>query len=387
MSQKISGRSDAVLQRMLLSRIKNLGPVNSEHLILEFGSLQALFDTDEALLVQQGGMHAEQVRQMHCRSLRDECLRERDEAQSEGIQILTPESAGYPDGLLDLADPPQVLYVQGDLRSQEKCLGIVGTRSPSYGGGQVVRRFAEVFAQQGVCVVSGMARGIDTQAHEGVLAEEGVTWAVLGSGLLDIYPKENKQLANEILERGVLISEFSLHEGPKSFHFPQRNRLISGLSSGVLVVEAPQKSGALITVNHALEQGRDVFVIPASVDLIQAKGSNQLLKEGAICVTEPEDILQHFAWDLVDEDENHVKSVYFSFPEAETILHVLSEAGPQTIDILSREIKLDISDCLTRLCEMEVKGVIQRLAGAKYGLTNKHNRLTSLFDGNGGTRL
>jgi len=218
--------------------------------------------------------------------------KELEKAQKENIEIIDFFSPFYPPLLKEIDCPPLVIYVKGEKQCLSKrCFAIVGTRLASLYGKMISEKIAFSLASLGLVIVSGLARGIDAYAHKGAL-KGGLTVAVLGSGLLNIYPKENLTLAEKIAEKGALISEFPLDEPPFKKNFPQRNRIISGLSEGVLVTEAPQRSGALITARFALEQNREVFALPGEAFSPLSKGTHLLIKEGAKLVDSLEDILE-----------------------------------------------------------------------------------------------
>lgn len=213
--------------------------------------------------------------------------------QKNKCELIAFSDARYPKLLKEIANPPMLLFVQGEvalLNSHQ--LAMVGSRNPSITGRELANRFASQLTQSGLTITSGLALGIDTASHQGALQGQGKTIAVLGTGLNHIYPSSNKKLADEIKERGALITEFSPETPPKANHFPLRNRLISGLSLGVLVVEAAIRSGSLITARHAVEQGRDVFAFPGSVHNSLAKGCHHLIKQGAKLVESIKDILE-----------------------------------------------------------------------------------------------
>ena len=214
--------------------------------------------------------------------------------QDRNVKIIRIIDEGYPSLLKEISDPPPILYVKGDFPELSHAMAIVGTRQASPYGLQVTEMLATEFAQAGVPVISGGALGIDQKAHEVTLYNRGKTVAVLGSGLARIYPKRNVTLFKKISETGALVSEFSPSCEPFKFNFPRRNRLISGLSRGVVIVEAPQKSGALITADFALEQGKDVFTVPGSIFSKQSKGCHDLLRQGAKPVFSIQDILDEY---------------------------------------------------------------------------------------------
>jgi len=210
------------------------------------------------------------------------------------IGVVTIAESDYPESLKQISDPPPVLYFKGSILSGGFNFAIVGSRRASYYGISVAEKFAQQLAALGIVIVSGMARGIDTASHKGALKAKGATLAVLGSGLLNIYPPENKLLAEKIAKSGAVISEFPLNTPPLRENFPRRNRIVSGLSRGVLVVEAAERSGALITADLALDQGRDVFAVPGEVDSPTSLGANYLIKQGAKLVNSIEDILEEY---------------------------------------------------------------------------------------------
>ena len=215
-------------------------------------------------------------------------------AASEGVTILAHGGPGYPAALAGLHDPPLVLYARGSLEERDLLgVGIVGSRQATPYGIRQAGRFGGELAEVGVTVVSGLARGIDTEAHQGALrAKGGRTLAVLGSGLAAIYPPENRGLSRRIAERGALLSEFPLRSAPAPENFPRRNRIISGLSLGLLVIEAGEKSGALITADWAMEQGREVFALPGSVESPMSRGTHLLIRQGAKLAETAADVLE-----------------------------------------------------------------------------------------------
>jgi DNA processing protein len=221
---------------------------------------------------------------------RDEGAREIERAEKAGIRIVPFDHPEFPAPLATLHDPPLVLSMRGTW-NDALAIGIVGSRESTTYGIRQAGRFAQEFAGMGITVVSGLARGIDTAAHKAAL-KKGRTIAVLGSGLLKIYPPENKKLADEIAEKGVLMSEFGVTVGPEPTNFPRRNRIVSGLSLGVLIIEAGEKSGALITADWAMEQSREVFALPGSVESPMSRGCHGLIKQGAKLVEAPIDVLE-----------------------------------------------------------------------------------------------
>jgi DNA processing protein len=216
-----------------------------------------------------------------------------EELINKGIHTIIPEEDGYPPLLRELTDAPPLLYYKGNLSHSKESIAIVGARRATPYGRAAAEAISKELAQNGIIVVSGLARGIDTAAHKGAISGNGITWAVLGCGFNFMYPPENQKLAEEIIEKnGALVSEFMPKMAPEPQLFPMRNRLISGMSRGVVVVEAALKSGALITVDFALEQGREVFAVPGPIFSEQSKGSNNLIRQGAKLIESIQDILQ-----------------------------------------------------------------------------------------------
>jgi len=214
-------------------------------------------------------------------------------ARENKVKTLGIADKDYPTNLRYIYDPPATVYLKGNIVPEDNiAIAIVGSRRATHYGLKNAKSLAFELAVRGITIVSGLARGVDSAAHRGALEAKGRTIAVLGSGLNVIYPKENERLAEEIAQNGAVISEFPLDAGPQRYHFPRRNRVISGLSLGVVVVEAAQKSGALITANCALEQGREVFALPGKIDSFTSRGTHDLIKQGAKLVESIEDIIE-----------------------------------------------------------------------------------------------
>ena len=219
--------------------------------------------------------------------------------EKNAISILTIQNKNYPEWLKQTFEPPLILYVKGDIEFDgETSLGMVGARRPSFYGIETARRFSSELSKYGLTIVSGLARGIDTCSHEGALASGGKTVAVLGSGLLNPYPRENRRLFDKIVEQGgSVVSELPLRSLPLGYHFPLRNRIINGLVRGVCVVEAAENSGSLITANYALEEGREIYSVPGMVRSLTSQGTLKLIQEGAKLVRKAEDILEdYYPW-------------------------------------------------------------------------------------------
>ena len=287
--------------------------------------------------------------------------------QRDGIEVCCVEDDEYPELLRNTADPPYLFYYRGDLHIlNEFCLAVVGSRvATSYGRTQAFR-FGRELAGQGVVVVSGMARGIDTEAHRGALEAGGKTAAVLGSGIDVIYPRENRKLYQQIVDNGIVISEFAPGTKPESGNFPARNRTISGLSRGVLVVEAKQRSGALITADFALEQGRDVFAIPGPINSQNSMGTNNLIKQGACLVNSLDDILHEYGMDVAVNPAS--QQGVLAFPADSDEAAVLEALAHDTVhfDRLVQLSRLGVGKLSAALLKLEFEGIIRAIPGNYY---------------------
>ncbi len=277
-----------------LSRIEGLGPIKIKQLLEIYKTPKIIWKLSKEELIKAKGIGeiiANQILDERYRKDLEQYIKYMEKYHIGMITILDED---YPRKLRNIYDAPVVLYYKGNrkLLSCNKVIAIVGCRNCSKYGENISTKFAHELAKEGICIISGMAKGIDSAAHIGALKEKGKTIAVLGSGLDRIYPSENLKLYNEILEnRGVIITEYVIGTNANKMNFPARNRIISGLSDGVIVVEAKEKSGTLITVDFALEQGKDIFVIPGNITSNNSVGTNELIKQGARCVTCVEDIL------------------------------------------------------------------------------------------------
>lgn len=328
---------------MIALRLKGMGPLVFQRHLEVCGSLE-------------GVLHRQNI---FDKTLLDAVKEERREADRHGVKILSFFDEAYPSALKNIADPPLVLYMKGELDPNRAAIGIVGARKASDYGLRTARRFSRDLAAAGITVVSGMALGIDAAAHEGAL-EAGSTLAVLGSGLAEIYPSSHQSLARRIAEKGALLSEYPMREKARPQYFPIRNRLISGLSRGVLVVEAAEKSGSLITADSALEQGREVYAVPGNVDSSFSSGTNRLLRQGAKPVLDAGDILEDFG--IYAEP---VKKNFTLGPEERALFDTLS-LEPLHVDTLVEKTRLGVPQALSALFQMEMKGVVKQLPGKRF---------------------
>jgi DNA processing protein len=288
--------------------------------------------------------------------------KEISKAEEQGIEIIALGDERYPFLLKESSDPPLVLYVRGSLiESDQAAVALVGSRHPTPYGREQAKRFGQKLAAWGLTVVSGFARGIDRAGHEAALeVVYGRTIAVLGSGLDVIYPREHEALYEEIRERGALVSEFSLGTPPLAENFPKRNRIIAGLSLGVLVVEAHSRSGSLITAHLAADEGREVFALPNRVDQLGARGTHRLIKEGAALVESPDEILEALVprlWPLIQGFPGSKKETILGEEEAQ-LLSLFEKAV--TADEAARRSGKPIYQVVARLTSLELKGLIRR---------------------------
>ncbi|MFP4164640.1 MAG: DNA-processing protein DprA [Chitinispirillaceae bacterium] len=358
-----------------LNSISGLGPVRIGQLLEHFGSPEEVFRTSPDLLRKQGLIPESCLQRLKDDSLFPNACKQLEKCRKSGVQILTLDHDQYPMYLKEIFAPPPVLYVKGDLSVFKKhAFAVVGTRSPTSYGKQVARKLAGDISTE-LVIVSGLAKGIDTAAHESCLEKRGKTVAVLGCGIDRIYPRDNEELAERICSNGTLVSEFPLGAAPEAFNFPRRNRIISGLSSGVLVVEAGAKSGALITAHYALQQGREVFAVPGPINSPMSIGTFNLLKQGAVPVSSAQDIMENISGisakpllePLNETDsftpETDPAAVLSS--EEQQILNTLSEE-PIRIDELSERSGVAVSELFTLLLNLELKGFVDQICGQQF---------------------
>jgi DNA processing protein len=280
------------------------------------------------------------------------------------INIVSFLDENYPKNLLRFEDCPPILFIRGKMSEEDSlAIAIVGTRKASDYGRMVSYRLAKELSDYGITIISGLAKGIDTKAHEGAIENNGRTIAVLGCGLDIIYPPENKRLAEKIVEKGALISEFPLGTPPEKYNFPNRNRIIAGLSLGVVAVEAPIASGVLNTCEWALNYGLEVFACPGPIFKKECEGTNRLLKEGAKIVTKVEDIIEELALPLKRELKKMGIAIEVN-EEERKILELLKE--PIYIDEIGEKLNKPISEVLEILFLMEMKGLVKELPGKRY---------------------
>lgn len=351
-----------------LALIGGVGPRTLAALVQHFGSAQ---NVTKATLKELGQVHGvgPKLSTLIREGVQSDLLEQVQQHCAEhSVHILIPGDASFPRMLLELENPPLLLMIRGKFQASDALsIAIVGTRHCTSYGATMAERIAKSLARQGLTIVSGLARGIDAICHRSAIEAGGRTIAVLGSSVTDIYPPEHDVLADEVSQHGALISETHPFSKPKAGVFPQRNRIISGLSLGVIVIEAADRSGSLITAQHAGEQGRDVFAVPGAVTSRMSRGCNRLIRDGAILIQDAEDVLEHLG-PLVEgiELENGAR---VSHP-AELQLNDIEQQVLQCIDPLPTDIDavvsksgLPVSRVLSTLSVLQMKGLIKRPSG------------------------
>ncbi|MBT0666258.1 DNA-processing protein DprA [Geobacter pelophilus] len=344
-----------------LKSVPLVGNVTFRRLVAHFGSPKMVLESSAATLTASKTVSRAVAQAITSHNYRSFAEKEAAAVEKLGIKLITFQSELYPPLLLEIPDPPPYLYLKGSLEQCEPAIAIVGSRSATSYGLQAANRLATELAEQGVTVVSGMARGIDTAAHKGALAGGGKSIGVLGCGIDVVYPAENRRLFDEMAESGALVSEFPLGTGPLANNFPRRNRIISGLSVGVLVVEAAARSGSLITAQFALEQGRDVFAIPGSITSGASRGTNSLIKQGAKLVETVSDILEELP-SARGRQQIPFQPKPVLLPGEEAILSTLGE-GPAHIDEIARKAGLTVQELSVILLRLELRGIVIQLPG------------------------
>lgn len=346
--------------------VKGIGAVRLQAILNHFGDLETAWKAPMAEW-QASGL-SDRILQNLQRVRQDVDLEQLEQKyERAGIRFYTWEDVDYPRRLKEINQAPPVFFVAGDMRPEDEwAVAIVGTRRVTAYGRQVTEEVATFLAQNGITVVSGLARGIDGISHDACLRAGGRTFAVLGSGVDRIYPPEHRSLAARIVENGALISDYPLGTEPDSVNFPPRNRIISGLSIATIVVEAGETSGALITAEFAAEQGRDVFAVPGNIYAPQSKGTNRLIVQGARPLVDKQEILELLNLDKIQ----HIQSARVSLPADELETQVIKILGNETyhIDEICVHSGLPIEKVSATLALMELKGMVRQVGGMTYML-------------------
>ncbi|MDE2765615.1 MAG: DNA-processing protein DprA [Chloroflexota bacterium] len=347
------------------SRVPSVGRVRIGALEQRFGSLEAAWAASEGKL-RAAGMDNGVVSAIAQTRAEIDPEEEMSRLKAQGVSALTWHADAYPRLLREVEDLPPVLYVRGELTPADaRSITVIGTRNPTVYGREAAQHLASDLAKAGVTVVSGLARGIDGIAHRAALEQGGRTVAVLGSGVDVVYPPEHSRLAGEVAESGALVSEYALGTRPDSRHFPRRNRLLSGLSLGTLVVEGGEQSGALITVQNALEQNREVFCVPGSIYSPMSRLTNSLIAQGAKLVASVEDILEELHLSGAPMQPPLPQPLEADTPAEARILGTL-DMEPRHVDEVSRAAELPMTEVIGTLAVLEIKGLARQVGRMNY---------------------
>lgn len=355
-----------------LTLVSGVGPHTSRALLERFGTAAKVLNASVSALRDVPGVGPKLADKIASARADNDASAEIEECRRSNVRIVARGSPDYPAPLEEIPDPPGLLYIRGALEPRDQlAIALVGSRRCTPYGLRIAERLAAALARVGLTVVSGLARGIDAAAHRGALKAGGRTLAVLANGLARVYPPENEELAREIVADGALISEMPMGQGPLAGLFPQRNRLISGLCLGVVVVEATPRSGSLSTARHAMEQNRDVFAVPGPVDSLSSQGCHRLIRDGARLVETVDDILEELG-PLVREVRPSSKEVPVRHP-AELTLSDLERSilgklddRPVGVDELIGGTGLTASQVLATLSVLEMRRLVKRLAGHQF---------------------
>jgi len=346
------------------NRVMGIGPAKLRALLDHFGDLETAWHANSTDL-REAGLDRRALEYLLAARAAMDLDAEVARVTRLGAQVVTWDDADYPPQLKSIAAPPPLLYVKGSFASADQwAMAVVGTRRATAYGREVTRSLVSGLARNGVTIVSGLARGIDAAAHQASLDAGGRTIAVLGHGIDDIYPPEHRKLADRIVEHGALVTDYPVGTPPEGNNFPPRNRIISGLSLGVLVVEGEETSGAGITASFAMEQGREVFAVPGNILQRSSRLPNKLIQEGAIPVLKVDDILEPLNLTMVAQ-QAEAREVIPADPTEAKLLELLS-AEPVHIDDIRREIDLPIAQVSSTLALMELKGMVRQVGGMNY---------------------
>jgi len=353
------------------SLIPGIGRVRLSQLKEHFGNLRDAWKAPEGEL-RQAGLDSRSIETLLLLCPKIALGAEMEKLERYKVKALTCEDPRYPPKLKEIYDYPPLLYIRGNLmpRQDEPCLAVVGTRRPSIYGRQVAEEITTDLARSKITVISGLARGIDSIAHRAALGVGGKTIAVLASGLDIIYPAENARLAQAIMEQGALVSEHPLGIKPRAESFPLRNRIMSGLSLGVLVVEARERSGALITAFQALEQNREVFAIPGSILSPTSRGTNHIIQEGAKLVRNCTDIIEELNLSVAAPQQLEIKE-FLPVNNVESAVLKQLTSEPKHIDKICRHSGLTMPEVSSTLAILELKGIVKQAGSMNYVLAHE----------------
>lgn len=356
-----------------LNAVKGLGPVRIKQLLSLYESPESIFREKSNVLQKTGLIPEASLRQLGDPDLLTEAQKQIDYAQSHAVRIFTLNDPDFPELLREIFAPPPVLYAKGNIQSafSRHSIAVVGTRNPTAYGKNATEHLVKDLTGHSIAVISGLASGIDSFAHRTCIESKGTTIAVLGCGIDTIYPAANRHLAQQVQEQGALVSEFPIGTEPLAFNFPRRNRIISGLSAGVLVIEAGKKSGSLITAHFALQQGREVFAVPGSIFSEKSEGTFNLIKSGAVPVRSAQDVIDNIqvlshryvqSPSAVNLSDTVLESLN---KEEKAVLQSLSQE-PLRIDQIAAASQREIAELFTILLNLELRGIIKQQSGQQY---------------------
>ncbi len=349
-----------------LNMIPRIGPVRIRKLLDFFGSPEAILSAKKSQFEQIPGIGPDTATELAAWEQTVDLSAELARIQEFGVHVITQADPVYPPMLREIHDPPTVLYVWGKLLENDRhAVGVVGSRKTTHYGIECARKLSYQLAYSGLTVVSGLARGIDTAAHQGALAAKGRTIAVIGSGFQFLYPPENRELAEKIVANGAVVSEFSITVQPDRQTFPMRNRIISGWSFGTLVVEAGLNSGALISANMALEQGRTVYSVPGPIDRPNSMGTNKLIQQGAKLVLDAGDILDDLGT-LFRHQPELIRSAPDDLTEEQKTIYQAIADDEALIDQIVARSGLPAGKVMSTLLTLEMKNLVKQLPGQRF---------------------
>ncbi len=360
--------TDSLSDALRLAMLPGVGPRLRRALLDHFGTSAAALAAPESHLRDVPGIGATLSRRIAAARDTLDPDAEIELAAEHGIRIVADADPDYPRLLRELPDPPGILFIRGELRpADEMAIAMVGARHATHYGRTTAEKLAGSLARAGLTIVSGLARGIDAASHRGALAVGGRTIAVLGSGILNVYPPEHRDLADEVAASGALLSEAPLRAAPMSGTFPQRNRLISGLSLGTIVVEAASRSGSLITARHAMEQGREVFAVPGRVDSRTARGCHRLIRDGARLVETADDVLEELGPLVAPTSDSEGRAIHhpaeLQLNDVERLVLDAVRKDPTPIDELLAQLDMPTSQVLATLSVLEMRRLVRRGGG------------------------
>ncbi|MBW1940018.1 MAG: DNA-protecting protein DprA [Deltaproteobacteria bacterium] len=371
---------EKILPWFALKSVHGVGNHLFKRLIDRFKSPEQVFSASYNDLLQVEGISHRLASAIQKHKIPDAVKKDLDLAFNKGFRIVTMADPDYPPLLLQIPDPPAYLYIFGNLDNSTNNIAVVGSRNATNYGIFTTKRLCRDLVALKIKVVSGMARGIDTAAHEGALLGNGKTIAVLGSGLGKVYPYENIKLFHKIAENGAVISEFPVMAKPEAHNFPLRNRIICGISQGTVVVEATRKSGSLITASLAADQGREVFAVPGSIHSFKSAGTHSLLKQGAKLVEHAHDIVEELSHVIhhsndkntpLNRPTNKIMDKPLSLSSDESLVFNALEPYPVYIDDIARKISMEPGKMSSILLRLELKGIVRQSPGKLFSISEK----------------